>query len=367
MTAACDVCLRRTWLIERLSGYLEFQRRRVDLILTLSDEVLIDLSGERAARKGVEDEIARRYAEFGPVAARAARTRADAAGLELICRCDESYPEPLRRLQGRPAVLHVAGGMDRFLDFLDNHPVAIVGTRRATSYGIEAAGVLGRGIAASGMTVVSGMAMGIDAAAHRGALAGRGRTIAVLPGSAADPYPKTNARLHAQIVRDGVAVSELGPGASIHKWTFLARNRIIAALSGLTIVVQGRENSGALMTAELARCIGGRVGAVPGSVLLAQSAGPHRLLREGALLVRGPQDVLDGVFGVGARTVAAQVRASLNEQQRAVLEEIASGADTITALSRAGVAGRELLTVLATLELMGCVRRAAGGRYVVRA
>jgi predicted Rossmann fold nucleotide-binding protein DprA/Smf involved in DNA uptake len=91
------------------------------------------------------------------------------------------------------------------------------------------------------------------------------------------------------------------------------------------------------------------------------------LLREGALLVRGPQDVLDGVFGVGARTVAAQVRASLNEQQRAVLEEIASGADTITALSRAGVAGRELLTVLATLELMGCVRRAAGGRYVVRA
>ena len=364
---ACDACLRRTWLLQRLGGYLDFQRRRIDEILNLADQSLIDIAREHAARKRADDRIGREYAEFGPAQAEAARARSDDAGLELICRCNMAYPERLLRLSGPPAVLFVAGGMRRFLELIEHDPVAIVGTRRATSYGTEVAGMLGRGISASGMTVVSGMAMGIDAAAHRGAVAGGGRTIAILPSCAADPYPKVNGQLYRQILRDGVAVGELGLGAAVRRWTLIARNRIIAALSVLTVVVQGREGSGALLTAALARRVGGLVGAVPGSVLVAQSEGPHDLIRQGALLVRGPQDILDGVFGAGARAVADRVRARLSDQQRAVLDEVASGADTIAALSNSAVGGGELLTVLATLELAGCLRRAAGGRYVVKA
>lgn len=365
MPAACDACLRRTWLVERVSGYLEYQRRRIDDILSLEDQTLIDFWQEIGDRRGVDDGLARAYAAFGGAAAEAAREQAQAAGLELICVCDPAYPERLRRLFGPPAVLHVAGGMSRFLALADADPVAIVGTRRPTIYGTDAARLLGRGVSVSGLALVSGMAIGIDAAAHRGALAGGGRTIAVLPGSAAEPYPKTNRQLYTQILRNGVAVSELGTGASVRKWTLLARNRIIAGLSELTVVVQGKSHSGALTTARLARKAGCRVGVVPGSILVSQSEGPHGLLKEGAVLIRDPQDVLDAVFGTGARTTLDPVLNGLSDEQRAVIEAIRAGADSLAALTRDGVAGGEVMAVLAELELAGCVRRAVGGRYVV--
>ena len=363
--SACDSCLRRTWLLERLSGYLEYERQRVDEVLGLGDQTLIDLWLEVVKRRGSGDEIDREYAGFGPADAEHARARADAAHLELLCACDPEYPERLHRLFGPPAVLHVAGGMRSFLDLARSDPVAIVGTRRPTPYGTDMAERLGRGVSVSGMTVVSGMAFGIDAAAHRGALAGGGRTIAVLPGAPSVPYPRTNRQLHNRIVRSGAAVSELGPGSAVRTWTLIARNRIIAALSELTIVVQGRERSGALNTASLAEKSGCLVGAVPGSVLVPQSDGPHRLLSEGALLVRGAQDVLDAVCGSGVRTAVDPAVATLSAQARAVLDAIGSGADTPAELSRATVAGGQLLAVLAELELSGCVRRGAGGRYAI--
>ncbi len=363
--AACDSCLRRTWLVERVSGYLEYERRRVDEVLGLGDQTLIDLWLEVAERRGSDDEIGREYEEFDTPDVEHARARADAAQLELICACDREYPERLRRLSGPPAVLHVAGGMRSFLDLARADPVAIVGTRRPTPYGTDVAERLGRGVSVSGMTVVSGMAFGIDAAAHRGALAGGGRTIAVLPGGASAPYPKTNRKLYNQIVRSGAAVSELGPGSAVRTWTLIARNRIIAALSELTIVVQGRERSGALNTANLAEKSGCLVGAVPGSVLVPQSDGPHRLLSEGAVLVRGAQDALDAVCGSGVRTAVDPAVATLSAQARVVLDAIGTGADTAAELSRATAAGGQLLAVLAELELAGCVRRAAGGRYSI--
>jgi DNA processing protein len=364
-TAACDDCLRRTWLIERVSGYLEFQRKRVDDVLSLADEPLIELWQECRERRGTEDALDREYRRFGAARAEAARARAEAAGLELMCVCETAYPQRLRRLFSPPAVLHVAGGMRRFLELAAADPVAIVGTRRPTTYGTDVATLLGRGVSVSGLCVVSGMAMGIDAAAHRGALAGGGRTIAVLPGNAGVPYPKTNQQLHRQILLTGVAVSELGVGSSVRRWTFIARNRIIAALAELTIVVQGKSRSGALTTANLARRLGCRLGAVPGSVLTSQSEGPHRLLRDGAVLIRDPQDVLDSLFGAGARAVLDPALNGLRDEQRAVLEAIRSGADTLAALSAAGIGGGDALRLLAELELAGCVRRATGGRYVV--
>jgi DNA processing protein len=363
--SACDECLRRTWLIERVSGYLEFQRRRVDDILSLGDKPLIELWQEMCERRREQDQLEPEYQRFGAARAEVVRMAAAAAGLELICRCEPSYPERLLRLFGPPAVLHVAGGMSRFLELAAADPVAIVGTRRPTIYGTDVAKLLGRGASVSGLCAVSGMAVGVDAAAHRGALAGGGRTIAVLPGCAAEVYPKANQQLYNQILRSGVAVSELGPGASVRKWTLIARNRIIAALSELTIVVQGKSRSGALNTAQAARHLGSRLGAVPGSVLVAQSEGPHTLLREGAALIRNPQDVLDTVFGVGCRALLDPVLNGLRAEQRALLEAIRSGADTLAALASRGGVGDDALTLLAELELAGCVRRATGGRYVV--
>lgn len=363
--AACDGCLRRTWLIERVSGYLEYQRGGVDQLLGVEDRALIELWQEISERRRAVDDLAGEYAAFGSAGAELARERAAGAGLELICCCDAAYPGRLRRLAGPPAVLHVAGGMSRFLELAQADPVAIVGTRRPTAYGADVARLLGRGASVSGLCVVSGMAVGIDAAAHRGALAGGGRTIAVLPGSAARPYPRTNHQLYRELLRNGVAISEMGVDASVRKWSFIARNRVIAALAELTIVVQGKSRSGALSTARLAREVGCRLGAVPGSVLLPQSEGPHSLLRDGAVLIRDPQDVLDAVFGAGARAAADPALTALRDEQRSVLDAIRSGADTIAALSSAGVGGGEMLTLLAELELTGCVRRVTGGRYVV--
>jgi DNA processing protein len=362
---ACDACLRRTWLVERVSGYLEYQRHRVDDILSLEDQLLIEFWREIAERRGVDDELESEYRDFGAAEADLARERAQAAGLELMCACDAAYPERLRRLFGPPAVLHVAGGLTRFIELAQTDPVAIVGTRHPTVYGTEVAQTLGRGVSVSGLCVVSGMAVGIDAAAHRGALAGGGRTIAVLPGCAATPYPKTNQQLYNQILRNGVAVSELGTGTSVRKWTLIARNRIIAALCELTIVVQGRPGSGALSTAKLARKVGSRLGAVPGSVLVSQSEGPHGLLRDGVVLIRNPQDVLDAVFGAGSREVLDPVLNGLSEDQRAVIEAIQSGVDTLSALASKRVHTGDTLMLLAELELAGCVRRVTGGRYVV--
>jgi DNA processing protein len=365
--AACDECLRRTWLIERVSGYLEYQRRRVDDILSIEDQTLIELWREIAERRGTDDGLESEYREFGRLRADDERERADAAGLEPICACDPAYPKRLRRLFGPPAVLYVAGGMERFLELSQADPVAIVGTRRPTLYGTDVAQQLGRGLSVSGLCVVSGMAVGIDAAAHRGALAGGGRTIAVLPAGAGDPYPRTNAQLYRQILRNGVAISEMGPGAAVRRWTLIARNRVIAALSELTIVVQGKAGSGALGTAKLARGVGCRLGAVPGSVLLAQSAGPHGLLRDGAILIRNPQDVLDALFGSGTRAVLDPVLNGLRDEQRAVLQAIQSGTDTLALLASHAVGDGDMLALLAELELAGCVRRVTGGRYVVTA
>ena len=159
-----------------------------------------------------------------------------------------------------PAVLHVAGDPE-VLPAPDEVAVAIVGARRATPYGLEVARALGRGLAAARVTVVSGMALGIDAAAHAGALEVGGPTIAVLAGGADVPYPRSRPALHRRIVGGGgCVVSEMPPGFTPLKWGFPARNRIIAGLAAATIVVEAAERSGSLITAEFAQDLGRVVG-----------------------------------------------------------------------------------------------------------
>jgi DNA processing protein len=354
---ACEECHARSWLLSRLAAHLELVRGRIESVLSLADEELI------AAVAGDQRQIVRR--ELVRFDADRARARSADAGLELVCRCDPTYPRRLRTLQSPPAVLHVAGGLDRFLRLTAEDPVAIVGARRGSAYGLEVARSLGRGLGRAGITVLSGMALGIDSAAHAGALSAPGPTIAVLPGSADRPYPAGKRALHRQIIAGGSAVSELAPGAGVWRWTFPARNRIIAALGATTVVVEAGDRSGALLTAGMARGLGRPVGAVPGRVTSSQASGPNGLLAVGAYVVRGPQDVLDRLFGAGVRKVAVDEQAELAPELRLLLSAIADGHDTAAALARAGVPAEQGLAALASLELAGYVRRVTGGRFSI--
>ncbi len=354
---ACDKCLKRTWLLGRLSGHLDQARGRIDDVLELPDRDMITaIAGAR--REHVQTE----YREIEPAAL---RDRADAADLELICRCEPWYPQRLLALPSPPAVLHVGGGLQRFLELTSSDPMAIVGARRASGYGLEIAGALGRGLASAGVTVVSGMAMGIDSAAHGGALEAGGPAVAVLPGCAERPYPPGKRNLYQRIRDAGAVVSELAPGTAVRRWMFPARNRIIAGLSAATVVVEARERSGALLTSARAAELGRPVGAVPGRVTSPLASGPHRLLAKGAAIIRGPQDALDLLFGSGIRLASHRSRAALTSDLERVLQAVGDGHDTIAGLARAGLAADQGLAALSALELAGYVRREAGGRYRV--
>jgi DNA processing protein len=240
----------------------------------------------------------------------------------------------------------------------------VVGARRATEYGHEVAGALGRGLGSAGVTVVSGMAIGIDAAAHTGTLDAGGTGIAVVPSSVDRPYPADARRLARAIGRTGAVVSELPPAVSARRWMFPARNRIIAALAAMTVVVEAAGRSGSLVTARVARDLGRIVGAVPGRVTTSQAEGPNALISQGATVVRSTIDVLEALYG-GGGGIELPVRAPPPPEQRELLAAIAGGADTESGLAAAGFRLREVLAGVAALELSGHVRRGGGGRFVV--
>jgi DNA processing protein len=340
-----------------MAAHLERVRGRIDEVLELSDDELIQAVGG-----GKRDALAHEHDRLDTEAVRA---RSRAAGIEQLCRCQAAYPLQLRALRAPPAVLHVAGGIDRLLELVAQDPVAIVGARAASPYGSGMARSLAAGLARAGLTVVSGMANGIDSAAHTGALQAGAATLAVLPGSANQPYPAGRRSLYRRLVSSGAAVSELPPGCAVWRWMFPARNRIIAALATMTIVVEAGERSGALVTAQLAKALGRPLGAVPGQVTTRQAAGPNQLIAAGATVVRGAQDVLDALFGEGVRTAVAAERPALAEELAALLQAIATGHDTAAALVRAGVGLEQGLVALASLELAGYIRREPGGRYSV--
>ena len=320
------------------------------------DQLIAALGGDR------RDEIER---EREHVDAGALRASCRTAGLGLICGCDPSYPARLRDLAGPPAVLHIAGGVDRFLTLVAGDPVAIVGARAASPYGISVARSLAGALGRAGVTVLSGMAYGIDSAAHAGALDAHGNTVAVLPGAADRPYPPARRALHRRLVAGGAVVSELAPDTAVRRWMFPARNRIVAALASMTVVVEAGERSGSLVTAGFARRLGRPLGAVPGQVTSPRAAGPNALLAEGATIVRDAQDVLDELFGAGARTAAVDDRPELSEELALLLAGLSDGHGTAAALVRAGFEPEQGLGALASLELAGYVRREPGGRYAV--
>ena len=357
---ACDDCLRRTWLIARLAGRIEVARHehtRLPEVMALPDDQLID------ALAGAEEPLVRsQRARFDPCAA---RSTARAAGLYALCRHDDRFPPRLLHARDAPAVLHIAGTPERLDRLAGEEPaVSIVGMRRASRYGLDVARGLARDLARAGVPVVSGMALGVDSAAHAGALDAGGLTVAVLAGGADVPYPPSKRHLYAEIVKRGVDVSELPPGFRARRWCFPARNRIIAGLTDLTIVAEAETRSGSLITADLAAKLGREVAAVPGPVTSPGAAGTNALLKDGATLVRHAHDVLDALFGVGHAPPRCDT--TLEPPLRELLDAVAHGRNTVAAI--AGVSPERAdaaLVGLTELELRGLVRRELGGRYAV--
>ena len=367
MTTACDLCLRRSWLLARLTGWIELARRAdavLPEVLALSDERLVRAVAPRQA-----EDLLGEHERFDAEPARRAIAE---AGVAAVCRHDERYPEQLLQARDAPAALFASGRVDRLARLADDEvrTVAIVGARRAGRDALEVARALGRDLAVAGVPVISGMALGVDAAAQAGALDGGGLSVAILAGGPETPYPPSKARLHAALVERGLVLSELPPGTRPRRWTFPARNRIIAGLADLTVVVEAAERSGSLITAELALKLGRDVAAVPGSVLSPRAAGSNALLRDGATLVRGAEDVLDALFGPGAAPAVARLGGEgLEPALAALLDAVASGTDTLAAIAAQGGGSAEAagaaLTGLGELELRGLVRREPGGRYGV--
>ncbi len=316
---------------------------------------------ERKALRNLEPTTADRLAEL--------RER----GIRVVSYRGPGYPRRLTHLHQPPPALFLQGPVE-----LGDRSVAVVGTRSATSYGRRAARDLAGDLARAGWVVVSGLARGIDTAAHRAALDAGGKTAAVLGSGLDHRYPASNRGLYDRLTESGVLVTEFPPEQPPQKWTFPKRNRIIAALSAGVVVVQAPARSGALITADQALELGREVFAVPGPVGTPASEGTHQLLRSGAPLAARARDVLE-VLGEGRpgipddsggspqRALEAEIRSAVDPEAsdlRDVWDALLGGAETLDDLGEASdlPAGR-LLALLTELELSGRVRSLGGDRY----
>jgi len=356
---ACDPCLRRGALLGMLGPWIARalgQHRRLPAVLGLDDDALVAaVCGRKRAE--VDAELAR-------FDAAGMRRKAAAAGLATVCPHAEAFPAPLRHGPDAVAALWLLGDPSRLHALNEEQSVAVVGARRPSAYGLETARALCRDLAAAGVPVVSGMALGIDSAAHEGALEGGGLTVAVLAGAADLAYPRSRAGLHRRIAATGLVMSELPPGARPFRWSFPARNRIMAGLGAMTIVVEGTLNSGSLITAGFAQDLGRDLGAVPGHVTSVLAAGPNALIAEGAQVVRSVADVLDALYGAGSGPLPAPRQAALDARLAALLEAVERGTGSPDALASDSQAMADVVAGLTELELLGLVRRDAGGNYV---
>ena len=268
--------------------------------------------------------------------------------IERIRRRDAAYPRLLAAIHDPPPQIFLRG--EGAPELLDRPAVAVVGARSCSSYGRSVARTLGRELASAGLVVVSGMARGVDGEAHRGALEADGATVAVLGCGVDRDYPAAHSELARRICARGLVVSEYEPGVEPAPWRFPARNRIIAGLARATVVVEARERSGALITADFALEEGREVLAVPGEITSALSAGTNALLRIGATPVTMAADVLE-LFGLEPTQRSPP---PLSEAARRALDLLADGPRTADEVVRAtGLSPAEGTAALTELELVG--------------
>jgi DNA processing protein len=291
-------------------------------------------------------------------------------GVDVLTEGGDGYPGLLSRIADPPAMLFVRGRLEP----CDSLAVAVVGARNASPYGKRVAWQLAGGLARAGYTVVSGLARGIDAAAHRGALDAGGRTIAVLGTGVLNIYPPEHADLATEVISRGALVSEAPPLADGHAGSFPQRNRIVSGLTLGTVVVEAAERSGALITARLATEQGREVFAVPGQIDCRTARGCHGLIRDGAKLVQGIDDILEELgplfettVGPDGRTVKSPAELDLGDVERRVLDAVdahavAGACDIDVLVAETNLAASQVLSTVGVLEMRRILRRLPGNR-----
>ena len=370
----------RVWRRRALIALNGCERLSREAICLLGRE-LDRWAGPAAATAGEPDDLplrhlpeARERLRSAEALAAAEERRAAAHGATILTLFDPLYPAPLFDLELPPPVLYCQGEVP------DRPATAIVGSRAADAYGREAATLFGRELASAGLTIVSGLARGVDSAAHRGALAvAGGLTVGVLGCGLDVGYPPGSDRLRRRIARRGAVVTEFPFGTTPQPWNFPVRNRIIAALASGTLVVQGEARSGSLITARLALELGRDVYAVPGRIFDSRSAGPNSLIRDGALAAHEPRDILESLpLEVRERlpappeaekSAAEDDTGELGGDAGRLLSTMVTGEpqppEELAAAS--GLAVERVLALLLTLELDGRVRREPGPVWCRRA
>ena len=322
---------------------------------TLDPDALVARLGERAVALGVELTRARRASE------RHLRKSTE-EGFLVLPFGDSRYPPRLARISDPPLVLWVSGTPQ----VLDSVAVALVGSRAGSPYARAVAEQLASDLSHRGVTVVSGLARGVDGAAHRGGLAGRGGTVGVLGCGLDVVYPPEHRQLIRAVRSRGAVVSEFGPSVPPLRFNFPRRNRIISGLSAAVVVVEANDRSGSLITARLAAEQGREVMAVPGSVLAGRNRGGHALIRDGAKVVETADDILEEIGEEHECAVTSPGRPTGSSAADPLLQNMDAGRcydlDALAALS--GLETAELLSKLVEFELMGLVRRLETGEFL---
>ncbi|PHS11246.1 MAG: DNA-protecting protein DprA [Blastopirellula sp.] len=285
-------------------------------------------------------------------------------GIKILTRKDDLYPHLLQEIPDPPNIIFVRG------DLLpcDSMSVAIVGTRHATSYGLRQAERFAFELSKAGFTIVSGLARGIDGAAHRGALKAEGRTIAFLAGGVCSIYPPEHDKLAEQVVKNGALISEAAPLMKPMAGAFPQRNRLITGMSLGTVVVEAATRSGALISARTANEQGREVFAMPGRIDVAVSHGCHRLIKDGAKLIESVDDIIDELGPLAKPTQVNQTtvirhpaEVKLNEQESCVLQAISvESTDMDTIVEKSGLPIQRVLSTISVLEMRRLIQRISG-------
>ncbi len=372
-TTDADLRRRKAFLQIRLAAGLGLRsiHRLVDEIRNPQD--ILSLTTRELTAKAVPGKVAR------DLLSSEARERADeeweracSLGIRIIDIRDPSYPALLLETYDPPVVLYVRSNDSKGWDPRRPH-VAVVGARRASAYGINCAEHIARNLAGLGIVIVSGLARGIDAAAHRGALSD-GDTVAVCGTGLDRVYPSENRKLSESILANGALLSEFPLGTPPLPANFPMRNRILAGMTLATIVVEAGERSGSLITARLALEANREVFAVPGPIFSPRSFGPHSLIRQGACLVADWKDVIEelGEKVLGALDLSEGAscpdETELSDPQRTVRDALSASEETAidTLLSKLDLPRSEIYSALLDLELSGRIRQLPGDRYILR-
>jgi DNA processing protein len=287
------------------------------------------------------------------------------ANVGAVCRHDPGYPRALRDA-GAPPMLYVLGDPLRLRELTEGPLVAVVGSRRASDYGMEIAKSLGRGLAASGVTVVSGLTDGIAVAAHAGSLEVGRAGVALVGGGLDVACPARRRPLLERLSGSGCVTSELPCGSEGRRWGAAAAERIVVRLAEVTVVVEASDSARELTSAGIARALGRTLAAVPGRVTSRASGGTNALLMDDAHLVRDTQDVLELLGSTAGPLAGRPARRQLAPRLAEVLERVGEGWDNPDKLADVSDDVGDVLLALSELELMGLLTRGDGGRYLPR-